>query len=256
MKPALVFPYADPDGRLFPHVQAILPDLKEHFECAYICPPLSTLQHVEHIRDLQADDFFRIFLMDQDLPVGKHFTYLYERAAQAAQPDQVLHLCFVDRLAFAMEGEHKNSFLADVDVLALADTPLIFQRSQSAWDTHPQNYRQIEGLATSVGRNLFDKELDYAWCHLAVRAKELREIMPRVQNLDLSMMAEIIFYLQDHIHTRDVDWLTWEDPFLLARDAAELKRERENSLDETNKRLRYVIPMIETLTKLSRNGGK
>ena len=68
------------------------------------------------------------------------------------------------------------------------------------------------------------------------------------------MVAEMIFYMQDEIKTRDVDWLAWEDPFLLSRDSAELKHERENSLDETNKRLRYVLPMIETLTRLSRNG--
>ena len=35
------------------------------------------------------------------------------------------------------------------------------------------------------------------------------------------------------------------------RDADELKREREQSLDETNKRLKYVLPMLELLTRLS-----
>jgi len=53
-----------------------------------------------------------------------------------------------------------------------------------------------------------------------------------------------------------VDWLAWEDPMILSRDAAELKRERENSLDETQKRLSYVLPMIETLTRLSANGRR
>ena len=75
--------------------------------------------------------------------------------------------------------------------------------------------------------------------------------MPKVKNPDLSMVAEMIFYLQDKIQTRDVDWLAWEDPFILARDAAGLKQERENSLEETHKRLSYVLPMIQTLTRLS-----
>jgi hypothetical protein len=70
------------------------------------------------------------------------------------------------------------------------------------------------------------------------------------------MVAEMIFHMQENIKTRDVDWLAWEDPFMLSQDAAKLKHERENSLDETNKRLRYIIPMIETLTRLSRNGRK
>jgi len=36
----------------------------------------------------------------------------------------------------------------------------------------------------------------------------------------------------------------------------ELKKERENNLAETNKRLNYVLPMIETLTRFSANGRK
>ena len=78
--------------------------------------------------------------------------------------------------------------------------------------------------------------------------------MPLVKNPGLSMVAEMIFYLQKNIQTRDVDWLAWEDPFLLSRDPTELKHERENSLAETNKRLKYVGPMIETLTRLLKNG--
>ena len=120
-----------------------------------------------------------------------------------------------------------------------------------AWETHPQNYCEIEGIVTTVGRSLFGRELDYAWCHIVLRTGQLREIMPLVRNPDLSMVAEMIFYLQDDIQTRDVDWLSWEDPFILARDLAELKHERENDLEETHRRLSYALPMIQTLTRLS-----
>ena len=150
-----------------------------------------------------------------------------------------------------MEGEYRNSLLADVDSLAVTELPLIFQRSKTAWETHPQNYRDIEGVVTTVGRSLFHRELDYAWCHIVVSAGQLRKIMPLVKNPDLSMVAEMIFYLQDDIQTRDVDWLAWEDPMILSRDAAELKHERENSPEETQKRLSYALPMIETLTRLA-----
>jgi hypothetical protein len=253
MRPALVFPFNDPDGGMFQHLQSILPDLKGQLEHAYICPPLSTLKWVEHIRQLQADDFFTVFPVDVEMRIGEHFAYLYQRAADMAPPDQPLHLSFLDRLAYALKSKYKSSFLADVDSLAPTDLPLIFQRSQTAWATHPQNYRDIEGMVTTVGHSLFGRELDYAWCHIVVSAGQLREIMPLVKNPDLSMVAEMIFYLQDDIHTRDVDWLAWEDPFVLSRDAAELRRERENSLEETQKRLSYALPMIETLTRLSAN---
>jgi hypothetical protein len=256
MRPALAFPFNDPDGTMFHHLQAILPDLKEHFERAYIAPPLSTLQQIQHIKQLQADDFFTVFPVEREMQIGEHFAYLYQCAAETAHPQQIIHLCYLDRVSFALESEYRDAFLADIDLLSADDVPIIFQRSQRAWETHPQNYRQLEGIVTTIGRNLFGKELDYGWCHIAIQAKQLREVMPFVKNPDLSMVAEMIFYMQDTIKTRDVDWLSWEDPFILSRNAAELKCERENSLAETNKRLKYVLPMIETLTRLSKNGRK
>ena len=251
MQPALAFPFHDPDGTMLPHLQAILPDLKRHFEHLYLCPPLSTQKHLNHMQQLRADDFFTIFPVDRELEIGEHFAYLYQHAAQAAPAEQILHLCYLDRLAFALEGEYRDMFFQDIDSLSVSDVPLIFQRSQHAWDTHPRNYRELEEIVTTVGRNLFGRDLDYAWCHIALHAGELREIMLFVNNHDLSMVAEMIFYLQETIQTREVDWLAWEDPFVLRRDATELKHERENSLQETRKRLRYVVPMIETLTRLS-----
>ena len=48
---------------------------------------------------------------------------------------------------------------------------------------------------------------------------------------------------------RNVDWLEWEDPFLLKRSAQDLKREREESVEETEKRLAYVLPTVQTLVR-------
>jgi hypothetical protein len=97
MKSALAFPFNDPDGTMFHHLQVILPDLKNHFERAYICPPLSTQRHVDHMQMLQADDFFTIFPASREMQVGEHFAYLYQHAAEAASPNQLLHLCYLDQ---------------------------------------------------------------------------------------------------------------------------------------------------------------
>ena len=238
------------------HIQTILPDLKDHFDHAYISTAPSSFKLLQQNDLIHADSFFTVFPIAEDKLIGEAFAHLYQRAAEAAPPDQPLHLCYPDRVAFALEGKYRDSFLADVDSLTIEDLPLIFQRSPFAWATHPQNYRELEGIVTTVGKNLFGKELDYGWCHIVVRARQLREIMSLVKNPDLSMVAEMIYYLQDDIKTRDVDWLAWEDPFIFERDANELKHEREHSLAETKKRLSYVLPMIETLTRLSKNGRK
>jgi hypothetical protein len=256
MKPALVFPYHDPDSIFLPHLRAILPDLKGHFERAYVCPPPSTRHQIEIMDWLEADRFFTILPLEKPMQVGEHFAYLYRNAAQAAPPEQALHLCYVDRLSFALETRFRELFLADVDLLTDGDLPLIFHRSPKAWATHPENYFRLEGFVTQVGENLFGKALDYGWCHLVVSAGELREIMPKVTHPGLSMVAEMVLHLQHHVHTREVDWLAWEDPFLLGRDADELKQERENSLEEMEKRLSYVLPMADALTKFATTNGK
>ena len=255
MRPALAFPYTDPDERLLSHLLAILPDLKNHFERAYISPPPSTLAWLRPTGQILNDDFFTVFRQEEEKLIGEHFSHLYQRAAEIAHPNQPIHLCYLDRISFALEGNYRDSFLTNIDSVSINDLPLIFQRSPLAWDTHPQNYRELEGMVTTVGKNLFGRELDYAWCHIVVRAEQLREIIPLVKNPDMSMVAEMIYYLQEDIQTRDVDWLAWEDPFILKRDAAQLKHEREHSLAETQKRLNYVSPMIETLTRLSKNGA-
>jgi hypothetical protein len=254
MKPALAFPYHDPDQTMLPRLQAALPDLKEHFDRAYYSPSPSTQAWLERDVSIFNDDFFTGFPSDEETLVGKRLAHLYQRTAETAPPAQPVHLCFPDRLTFALSGAHRESLLADVDSLSAEELPIIFQRSEYAWSTHPNGYRTIEGIVITAGKNLFGRELDYCWCHIAATAEQLGRIIPLVKNPDISMVAEIIYYLRDEIHTRDVDWLAWEDPFVFNRDADELRREREQSLAETQKRLAYVLPMIETLTRFAGNG--
>jgi hypothetical protein len=61
------------------------------------------------------------------------------------------------------------------------------------------------------------------------------------------MLAEIVLLLHDQLRTQEVDWLFWEDPFIEARDPDELRREREASSQETQKRLRVNAPIIRLL---------
>lgn len=252
MAPVIAFPYNDPERRLFPHLQAILPDLKQHIERIYICPPLFTRRYAEIMAWLEADDFFTILPVDRELRVGELFAYLYTHVANSEPPDQIIHLCYLDRVAFALEGEYRVQFLADVESLTHQDLPLIFQRSARAWKTHPENYSRLEGFVTQVGMNLFGQALDYGWCHMVITARQLRQVIPKVTHTGISMVAEMVLHLQPDIQTRDVDWLAWEDPFILGRDPAELKCERENSPEETEKRLSYVLPMVDALTRFTK----
>jgi hypothetical protein len=245
--PAVVIPFPDAQGVFFPHLQYITPILKTTFERAILNLPASTRQaQPEAVSRLEADAFFTCVEYPES-PVGEHFRALYTFAARNCPPEQVLHLCYIDRVSFALRTGCCQAFLEDIQATTAAQTPLIFQRTEAAWQTHPRNYRDIEGMVTRAGEWLFHKSLDFAWCHLAVQAGQLAQALPRTRQPDLSMVAELVLTMLDSIRTQEVDWLAWEDPFILGRDAQDLKAERESSPAETRKRLAYVAPMLQLL---------
>ena len=248
-KPAVVFPLHNPEGKIFPHLEAILPDLKQVFSTAYVgVTPITEEQHPKRMENLRRDRFFALFRTSPLAPIGDQFLHLYREAASASPSIQVLHLCFIDRLAFILQSSHRRKFIEDVETVD-GNTPTLFCRSPWAWDSHPCNYRDTEQFVTRVGEMLFGKSLDFAWCHLAIRSSQLGKIIQRVSNHDLSMLAEIVVAVKETAMMQEVDWLEWEDPFLLHRDTQDLKREREMSIEETEKRLSYTIPMAQTLMR-------
>lgn len=248
MRPAIVMPMFDPRGLYFPHLERITPQLKELFAAAYISVPLDT-QH-EQARFVEwalADDFFKVLLHTTDVTVGEDFRALYVYAAESAAPAQILHLCFIDRIAYALQSEHQAQFSADMRALRAEETPLIFQRSKLAWQSHPQNYYELETMVTRVGELLLGKSLDFAWCQLAIQAAALQAILPEIHTQGISIVAKIVLPLIDVIKARDVDWLAWEDPFIENCDLQTLKKMREASVAEHCKRLNYVVPMLQHL---------
>lgn len=248
MLPVIVLPLHDPAGLLFPHLRAVTPYLKRLFATAFVSVTTVTREvQSRHIAWLAQDSFFQPLFHQREVTVGEDFFSLYARAAAACAPDQILHLCFIDRVAFALQSEYREQFTADIQAVTQADTPLIFQRSSAAWATHPHHYRVLEQTVTQVGQLLFKKSIDYAWCHLALQAQQLQALLPAIQRRDLSIVAEIALGLQDRVQTKDVDWLAWEDPFIYGRSPQQLKAEREESRPEMRKRLAYVLPMLQLL---------
>jgi hypothetical protein len=249
--PAVVLPIHDPQGIFLPHLERITPLLKTTFAQAIINLPHSTrLAQPGAVYKLEADPFFRC-VEYAETPVGEHFRALYTFAAHYCPSTQVVHLCYIDRLAFVIQTPHCQAFLEDIQAATGEETPLIFHRSAAAWDTHPRNYRDIEGMVTRTGEWLFHKTLDFAWCHLAVQAGQLAEVLPRTQQIDLSIVAEIVLGMLSQVKTKDVDWLAWEDPFISGCDPQALKTQRENDPSESRKRLAYALKMMQIIYQYS-----
>jgi hypothetical protein len=248
MLPTIVFPFHDTDGLMFSHLETITPQLKEIFAQAFVSISLLTQQvQMERINQLEADEFFRLNFNEPNTMIGDHFLAVYRNAVTHCSPEQVLHLCTIDRVAFALQSEHQDQFIQDIQAASNEPVPVLFQRSQAAWETHPRNYREIEHLAIRTGKILFNQSLDFVWCHLVIQAQQLGKILPHLKHHDLSVVAEMVLLLKDKMKTKDVDWLAWEDPFIFSREPDEMKREWENSRQESRKRLGYTIPILQLL---------
>lgn len=253
MKPVAIIPMNDPNGLLFPHLKAITPALKELFGCVFVSVPPTTRKALpKYIEWLDGDDFYDVTYHNQGVSIGDDFVTLYAHAASVSAPKQILHLCFIDRVAFALQSEHQGAFVTDIQDVRREQMPLIFRRSAKAWQTHPTNYYELEHMVTRVGEMLFEKSLDFAWCHIAIQANQLQKVIAQIQRRDMSFFAEMVLAMIDTVKTREVDWLSWEDPFILSKADQKLKVERETSIEETHKRLAYVIPMLQLLDNASK----
>lgn len=253
---SFVFPVHDAVGTTLARLGQLWPVLATVANRAYIgITPITQAHCDEAVADLAQHPFFEVVSLVDHERIGDQLAVLYQMAASQAAPDDLLHLCFSDRLAFAVGGHHRDQFLADVARAGDLATPLIFARSEFAWSTHPRNYREIEGFVTTLGELLFGRRLDFAWCHMAVRAGRLIQSVDAIRNHDLSVLCELVLAMRDHVVMREVDWLEWEDPTELGRDPAVLRKERESSVAETDKRLGYAIPMMETLLRAATQKG-
>jgi len=250
--PAVVFPLHDPVGLMFPHLGDITPFLKQHFSTAFMGVTAITYGKCCHQVDrFLQDSFFQMLITPRNTQIGTQLRMLYQHAVSFSQPDQILHLCYPDRLACALQDKYQDQFLKDIMAIRPESTPIIFRRSPRAWNTHPRNYYEIESFLTTVSKRLFGRAIDFAWCHLAIQAFQLGQILSRVQRTDLSVVAEMITPIINVLHLQDVDWLAWEDPFIHSCDAETLKFARENSVEETKKRLAYVIPMVQVISEFA-----
>jgi hypothetical protein len=247
MLPAIVFPLHDPSGQWFGPLASITPQLKALFERAYVSvTPLTQQAQVLPLSRLHKDPFFQLNANPPGSQIGDHFLSGYSSAA-AYPREQVLHLCFIDRVIFALRSGYCEPFLDSMRSAVSDGAPVLFQRSEAAWATHPRNYRDLEHMVTRAGELLFSRSFDWCWCHMALTAGQLASILPQVHGHDMSVLAEMVLALKDQLVTVDVDWLAWEDPFLFGRDPDALRREREASPAETHRRIGYVIPSLQVL---------
>jgi hypothetical protein len=248
IKPVVLFPFHDPEGVYCVYLKLITPILKSIFDRAFlgIDPPTRETQ-TDILQELAHDPFFCLNFTKPGSQFGDHCLAACQAVVDSCPSTQVAHFCFIDRLAFGLSADFQAQFLNDINQTTLNRTPLLFQRSKKAWDTHPSNYRLIEEMVVQTSELVLKRALDLTWCHLAISAGQLGSILPWLKRRDLVMLGEMVLLMENKLSTQDVDWLAWEDPYILGRDPDQLKAEREASETETRKRLSYVIPTLQLL---------
>ncbi|MBT3389160.1 MAG: hypothetical protein HN413_01990 [Chloroflexi bacterium] len=243
----LVSPLHDPTGLMLAQIQAITSFLKENFERAFISlsPPTEQRQG-EYLQWMGADDFFAVNLNTPGTLPGDHYLSGYRQAIRACVVETALHLCDLDRIIFAYGTQHRAQYQADLRAASAraASRPTLFQRSTSAWATYPQNYRRLEHLLIEAGELLFGKYFDFAWSYMVMNAAQLTALLPQIESHDFGILIEMVLLLRDELFRQDVDWLAWEDPLIYGVDADELRQARDASREETEKRLRGLLPFF------------
>jgi hypothetical protein len=254
---SLVFPYHDPKNIESKYLREALTLLKKHFRKAYLSvTPQTVTENPKAIAYLRKDTFFVVNTNPIYSKVGDHFVSGFKNAVQMALPEEILCLCTLDRLTFALLSDHRNAFLNDLEKLNTKSLPMLFLRSPGAWATHPKSYLAVESMVTEVGKILFDKTLDFAWCHICLTTAQLKSVLKTLTAHDLVVFAQLVFSLKQCLKTKEVDWLAWEDPFIFNKNPIRYRRERDRYPKEVKKRMTYALLMIKYLFSEYQKGSK
>lgn len=256
MKSHLVFSLHDPEATIVKKLSVFTPFLKKNFESAFvsITPPTEKAQK-NLITEMLDNHFYKLNYNRKGSLTGDHHVSCYKNAIRNTNSEDVLHLCTPDRLSFAL-ANHESAFLKDLKRAETQKLPTLFMRSKKAWSTHPKNYKAIELMLTTLALELYNMELEFAWCHLTLRSNKLKKILPNIKQNDISMYTEVAVNLKNDLRTQKVDWLEWEDPFIFDTNPKKFKKERESDENEDQKRLSYVLSSINIiLTDWHKNLG-
>jgi hypothetical protein len=285
----LAFPYHDPAGTCNDALRRHLARLQTVFAdiCLGASPP--TLEHnAAFIAELRAADCL-IAENSPETSIGDHSRSALALAVKRAEPTRAepgtagpagaepgtarpagaepgtarparaepgtarpaIAFLFLDRFLYALETEHKEPFLEDLERYQ-AQACMVFERTPAAWATHPANYKEVEGMTTRLGELLFGRTVDWCPCALILSTPISRAIVQQSNVHTYAVWAEWLLLAAQQgatIASTEVDWLAWEDPFWEHVDAQELKRAQERDPHQIVKRIQMHAPIALLMTE-------
>ena len=245
----LTFPYYDPDGTYSQAFRHQLATLTSAFDaiCISAIPPTSG-NNPELLRLLEEAGCV-IFNNDPDAPIGDQSRAALRMATEQGQ--QPIFFGFLNRLLFDLETKWRAEFLQDLAAHQTAEF-LVFERSDAAWDTHPSNYREIEGMVSRMFELLSGRLIELMPCGLLLSQAAALTILDQSASTSWNVWGEwILLALKNDIPvtTRKVDWLAYQHPFWERVDPDAMKRNREASREETVRRITMNMPVALMLAE-------
>jgi len=247
----LAFPCHDPQGTCNTALSRHLGRLQSTFKAICIGATPPTVAHnAAFLAQLRAAGC-QIAENGPETSIGDHSRSALRLAVEHAAPDQPIAFLFLDRFLYAMETDHREPFLADL-ARYQDQACMVFERTPTAWATHPANYHEVEGMTTRLGELLFGSTVDWCPCALLLGADLARLIVHESNNSTYAVWTEWLLLAARHgssIASTEVDWLAWEDPFWARADpkarveAGELKRAQEQDPLQVVKRIQMHAPI-------------
>jgi hypothetical protein len=247
----LTVPYHDPDGRFNAVFEQRLDDLYAAFEgiCLSITPQTEA-SNGDFVHYLQ-ERGCRIMSHPSGSTIGDHLRGAMRLAVRYAHDGQAILYGFLDRLLFALDTEWRDPCLQDLRTYQ-DRACVIFDRSPSAWDSHPANYREMEEMVSRAGEWLYGEYLELGLCALLLSRASADVIAQQSVSPLVAALGEWILIAMANdipITTVKVDWLAWEDPFWEGIAPHVLKEQREHSPQETRKRITMMSPFMLLMTE-------
>jgi len=241
----LAFPYHDPEGRCNSALQRQLGTLWAFFDAICIgATPWTVAGNTRFVAELKKQGCL-VYENGPDSAIGDHSRTALQYALDQAQGRRPIFFGFLDRFLFALETEHRVSFLQDLDRYQ-AVACMAFERSPRAWNTHPANYAEIERMHSRMGELLYGSYMELSPCAL-ILSPSTAEILLRSSTADSwAVWAEWLLLAARNripITVKRVDWLAWEDPYWEQADADTLKNAQENDHREVVKRIQLNAPI-------------
>ncbi len=245
------FPYHDPEGKYNEVFKKNFQTLKRTFSQIFISvTPLTYIKNRVFIDLLSAEGFI-VYENKTDSHIGDHFRNALLLSQKNVRNDEKIFFSFIDRVLYILESQRAKDFLNDLN-FAENGKLIIYERSAKAWFTHPGNYRTIEKFANIQLKLLSGVDIEMNFCAIVLAKDAAEKILNDSQANGWEIPGEwMLLALMNSIQlaTKKVDWLSWEDPFWEKVHAIVLKKEREQSQEETIKRIKTNLPFLELLVE-------